>query len=92
MPATAALIRSGRLKGIAVSGTTRSSALPDVPTVSESGLPGYSCVGWFGVMAPRGTPRSIIDKLRSAVEKAITPADVSRQLQQVGADVVTNTP
>ena len=92
MPATVALIKSGHLKAIAVRGSTRSSALPEVPTVSEAGVPGYSSVGWFGLMAPKGTPKTIVTKLNATVETAITPPEVARQLQQVAADVAATTP
>jgi tripartite-type tricarboxylate transporter receptor subunit TctC len=92
MPATVPLIKAGRLKALAVSGVTRSSALPNVPTVAESGVPGYTSGSWFGLMAPRGTPKAIIDKLHAAVEKAINSPDTSQQLLNVGAEPVSNTP
>ena len=92
MPATAALIKAGRLKAIAVSGTTRSKTFPNVPTVSESGVPGYSSIGWFGLMAPKGTPKAIVAKLSAAVEKTIGSPGVSQQLLQLGAEPTTKAP
>jgi tripartite-type tricarboxylate transporter receptor subunit TctC len=86
MPATATHIRAGRLKALAVSGARRSGAFPDVPTVVESGVPGYVVVGWFGLMAPRGTPRAIVDRLHAATVKAVTSPDGRQQLLQIGAD------
>ncbi len=92
MPAMVPLIKAGRLKALAVSGLTRSRTLPEVPTVAESGVPGYSSGSWFGLMAPKGTPKAIIDKLHAAVEKTINAPDTSQQLLNVGADPLSNTP
>ncbi len=91
MPAMVPLIKAGRLKALAVSGATRSRALPEVPTVAESGVPGYTSGSWFGLMAPRGTPQAIIDKLHAAVVQTINAPDTSRQLLNVGAEPVSNT-
>ena len=92
MPATMSLVQSGRLKALAVSSTTRSNALPNVPTVSESGVPGYSSIGWFGLMAPKGTPRDIVLKLNAAAARAISAPDAAKQLLQIGADPTVRTP
>jgi tripartite-type tricarboxylate transporter receptor subunit TctC len=92
MPATMSLVQSGRLKALAVSSTTRSNALPNVPTVNESGVPGYSSIGWFGLMAPKGTPRAIVMKLNAAAERAISAPEASKQLLQIGADPAKRTP
>ncbi|MBI4206257.1 MAG: tripartite tricarboxylate transporter substrate binding protein [Betaproteobacteria bacterium] len=86
IPATAPLVRGGRLKAIAVSGTTRSVAMPDVPTVSESGVPGFSASAWVGLMAPVGTPRPIIEKLAAAAKEALESGDVREQLIKAGAE------
>jgi tripartite-type tricarboxylate transporter receptor subunit TctC len=90
MPATAMHIKAGRLKALAVSGAKRSGAFPDVPTVVESGVPGYVVVGWFGLMAPRGTPRAIVERLHAATVKAVTSPDGRQQLLQIGADPAPN--
>ena len=92
MPATMSLVQSGRLKALAVSSTTRSNALPNVPTVNESGAPGYSSIGWFGLMAPKGTPRDIVLKLNAAAARAISAPDAAKQLLQIGADPTVRTP
>jgi tripartite-type tricarboxylate transporter receptor subunit TctC len=92
MPATMSLVQSGRLKALAISSTTRSNALPNVPTVSESGVPGYSSIGWFGLMAPKGTPRDIVLKLNAAAARAISAPDAAKQLLQIGADPAVRTP
>ena len=92
MPAAMSLVQSGRLKALAVSGTTRSNALPNVPTVSESGVPGYSSIGWFGLMAPKGTPREIVLKLNAAAARAISAPEAAKQLLQIGGDPAVRTP
>src|SRR5687768_7507606 len=63
-------VRAGKLKALGTSGKTRSSVLPDVPTVSEAGVPGYEAVIWLGFMAPAGTPRPIVDRLNAEITKA----------------------
>jgi tripartite-type tricarboxylate transporter receptor subunit TctC len=92
MPATMALVKTGRLKALAVGGGTRSGALPNIPTVAESGLPGYTSIGWFGLMAPRGTPRPIITRLNAAANAAIGAPEAARQLSQVGGEPTVQTP
>jgi tripartite-type tricarboxylate transporter receptor subunit TctC len=92
MPATAGHVKAGRLKALAVSGATRSTAFPNVPTVVESGVPGYVVVGWFGLMAPRGTPKAIVNRLHAATVQAVNRADVRQLLLNVGADPAPNSP
>lgn len=91
--ATAApLIASGRLKGVAVATRKRSSLLPDLPTVSESGLPGFEIDGWYAVVAPAGTPRPIIVRLNTAINQALAMPDVRKNLFSQGLDVSPSTP
>ena len=91
--ATAApLIASGRLKGVAVATRKRSSLLPDLPTVSESGLPGFEIDGWYAVVAPAGTPRPIIVRLNTAINQALAMPDVRQNLFSQGLDVSPSTP
>lgn len=85
-------IKSGKLKAIAVATSTRSSALPNVPTLSESGLPGFDIATWFGLLAPTGTPKEIISKLHLEVKRILANAEVKKQLEQMGAETVGNTP
>jgi tripartite-type tricarboxylate transporter receptor subunit TctC len=66
--------------------------LPDVPTVSESGVPGYSVTSWYGVFAPAGTPQEIIGKLNTDISAALKNADVTNKLTALGAEVATTTP
>jgi len=92
MPATAGHVKASRLKAIAVSGDKRSIAFPNVPTVIESGVPGYVVIGWFGLMAPRGTPKAIVERLHATTVKAVNSPDVRQQLLNVGADPAPNSP
>lgn len=86
LPATVPHIRAGRLKAIAVSGAERSLAMPDVPTVAESGLPAFSQAAWVGLVAPAGTPRAILDRLHAAVNQALGNADLRQNLIRIGAE------
>ena len=85
-------VKTGRLKVLAVTTEQRARALPDVPTLSEAGLPGFSGYAWFGMMAPAGVPRDIIMKLHGEVVKAMAPADVRKRMEDLGSEVVANTP
>jgi len=85
-------VRSGRLKGLATTGATRSPAAQDLPTVAEAGVPGFEVVGWNGVMAPAGTPPDVIAKLNAAIKQALATPEVSERLTGLGANVVWNTP
>ncbi len=85
-------VKSGRLKVLAVSTETRAKALPDVPTLSEAGLPGFSSYAWFGMMAPAGVPREVITTLHAEVVKAMAPAEVRKRMQDLGSEVVAGTP
>ena len=92
MPATAMHVKAGRLKALAVSGNTRSNAFPNVPTVAESGVSGYVVVGWFGLVAPRGTPKPVIERLHAAAVRALNDPETRRQLLQIGADPAPSSP
>jgi tripartite-type tricarboxylate transporter receptor subunit TctC len=81
-------VRQGSLRALAVTGGKRSKLLPDVPTVAESGLTGFEVVGWFGLLAPAGTPAPVIEKLNAAVNQALAKEAVSRRLGELGADPV----
>ncbi len=85
-------VRSARLRAIAMSSAQRSSALPDLPTVSESGLPGFEGGTWFGLLAPAGTPAAIVSRLHAETAKAARHPDVVRRLTNDGAEIVAGTP
>ena len=85
-------VRGNRLRAIAVTGEKRSSAAPDVPTVVESGLPGFVVTAWYGVSAPAKTPRAIIDKLNNEIVRALKSPDLRARLIDLGTDPVGSTP
>ena len=85
-------VRSGKLRALGVAGRTRSSAAPELPTIAESGLPGFEVIGWWGVLAPAKTPRSAIDLLNRELRAALEAADVRRTLLDQGMDPAPGTP
>ena len=80
-------VRSGRLRALAVSGMTRSPALPDVPTMAEAGVPGYNVSGWVGMMAVGGTPRPVMEKLSGAMAKIMAMPEVHKSIQESGLEL-----
>jgi tripartite-type tricarboxylate transporter receptor subunit TctC len=91
-PPAMPLIRSGKLKALAVTTTRRMSTLPQVPTLSESGLPKFESVAAQGIFAPAGTPRELIEKLNAEVIRIIRMPDVRARWDQIGAEPVEDTP
>ena len=77
------LIQSGKLRALAVTGPTRLSALPDVPTVAESGFPGFQVLAWWCLAAPAGTPEAVIKKLSDAAQKAVASPDITERLRKM---------
>jgi tripartite-type tricarboxylate transporter receptor subunit TctC len=90
--APAPLIRAGRLKGIAVTSLQRTTALPEVPTVAESGFPGYEDYTWIAFFAPRGTPRAVVGKLNAEIAAALQVPAVRERLAPLGFEFTPNTP
>jgi tripartite-type tricarboxylate transporter receptor subunit TctC len=86
------LVKEGKLRGFAVSSRNRSPLAPELPTIAESGFPGYEAVPWFGLMAPAGTPRPIIDRLHDEAVKALAAPEIRRALENQGLDVIGGTP
>ncbi len=84
-------VRSGRIRGLAVGGSERSSFMPEMPTLNESGVPGYQFYTWNGLMAPTGTPRAIIDKLYATTMKALAMTDVREQYIAAGVEMRSST-
>jgi len=86
------LAKSGRLRALAVTGSKRSSQLPDVPTIAEGALPGYEVATWFGVVGPGAMPKSIVDRLNEAVTGIVKESATSRYLASQGLEPTTSTP
>lgn len=92
IPASVSQIAAGQLRGIAVTAAVRSAALPDVPTAAESGLPGFEAVQYYGLAAPAGTPRPIIDRLNKELRLILTSDDMKKRLVADGSDPAPSTP
>lgn len=92
LPPAIGNIKAGTLRAIAVTGTKRFSLLPDVPTADESGLPGFDSVLHYGLLAPAGTPRTIVDLLNRELLKMVSSDDVKQRIQTEGGDPMTSTP
>jgi tripartite-type tricarboxylate transporter receptor subunit TctC len=85
-------LKSGKLVGIAVTNPARSTSLPDLPTVSEAGVPGYEAVQWFGIAAPTGTPQAVVQRLNNEIRAILALPDVRQKFGELGFEVVGNTP
>jgi tripartite-type tricarboxylate transporter receptor subunit TctC len=92
IPASHANVAAGKLRALAVTSTARSSLLPDVPTVAEAALPGFDASLYYGLAAPAGTPRPIIDKLNKALRDALASDEVRKQLTNDGTEITPGTP
>jgi len=85
-------VKSGRLRALAVTSTTRNSALPELPTVIEAGLPGYEFLTWHGILAPKGTPAPIVKLLNEQLKKILTDPGEAKLWQDRGLDVIASSP
>ena len=92
IPASHANVSAGMLRALAVTSTTRSGLLPDVPTMAEAGLPGFDASLYYGLVAPAGTPRPIIDKLNKELQTALASSEVKKQLGLDGTEITPGTP
>jgi tripartite-type tricarboxylate transporter receptor subunit TctC len=89
---TAPTVQGGQLRALGTTGKARSSLLPDVPTISEAGVPGYEATIWLGIMAPAGTPKAIVDKLNTEINKVIAKPDVKAAWAKQGAVPLSMSP
>lgn len=92
IPSVIQHIRGGALRPLAVSSPKRSRSMPEVPTVAESGYPGFEAGSWFGFFAPKGTPPAVVRKLNAAVNEIVALPEIERQMVQEGADPIGGTP
>ncbi len=92
LPSSMPHIKSGRLRALAITTATRYPALPDLPTLAESGVPGYDSSAWFGIVAPTGTPKEVVDRLNLEVNKILALPDVKERLEAQGAVPMPGSP
>ena len=85
-------VQAGRLRALAVTSARRSETLPKLPTVTESGVPGYAAVGWFGLLAPVATPKNIVAKLSADANRVLVQKDVREKMLALGSEAAGNTP
>ena len=90
--AAAPHIKAGRLRALAVTGTQRSPVLPELPTIAESGVPGYDFSTWVGALVPSGTPGATVDTLNALITKAVRSPDLAPRFAEQGADVIASSP
>jgi tripartite-type tricarboxylate transporter receptor subunit TctC len=92
IPSVIEFVRAGRLRALAVTSKTRSAAVPDIPTVAESGFPDFEASSWFGLLGPAGLPADIAGKLQTEVARVLKMPEIRNKLVQLGADPVGSTP
>jgi len=92
LPTGMPLAKSGKARALAVATPARSALAPELPTISEAGVPGYGYQSWFGVAAPAGTPRSVIARLHQGLARPLGQADVRERLAVLGYEVIATTP
>ncbi|MSP45727.1 MAG: tripartite tricarboxylate transporter substrate binding protein [Xanthobacteraceae bacterium] len=86
------VVKQGQLRGLVVTSLKRSSVMPDLPTVAESGLPGFEAISWFGLMAPAGTPAPIVAKVHQQAVKIVMEPEMKARLAQLGLDITSDGP
>jgi tripartite-type tricarboxylate transporter receptor subunit TctC len=92
LPSALPLVRSGRLRALAVTGSQRSKAAPELPTVVEAGLDQFNVVTWYAVYAPANTPRAVVDRIRDTIAEVAKQPGVVKDLEDVGVELVASTP
>ena len=85
-------VQAGRLKALAVTGAARSTALPELPTAAEGGLPGYEAIGWFGMLVPAGTPPAVVAQISADANRVLADAELRRKMLALGAEPAGTTP
>ena len=92
LPSTINFVKSNKVRALAVTTAQRWPGAPDIPTVAESGVPEYEVSGWFGLLAPAGTPKPVLDTLQKAVAESVQTPEVAKKLRDIGAEPVANKP
>ena len=92
IPTIMPMVKAGRIRAIAVSSSKRSAALPDVPTMAESGVPGFEMTSWFCVLGPGGMPNPIVARLNTEIVNALNSSEARNRLVEAGVNVETTTP
>jgi tripartite-type tricarboxylate transporter receptor subunit TctC len=92
LPPSMGHIKAGKLRPIAVTGTTRSPLLPNVPTVSEAGLPGFDVTSWYGIFAPAAVPKNLVTKINGDITAVLETSDMKQRLDKLGADAAPQSP
>ncbi|MFP5413144.1 MAG: Bug family tripartite tricarboxylate transporter substrate binding protein [Gammaproteobacteria bacterium] len=92
MPSALPMAREGKIRAVAQTGAKRSPAAPDVPTVAESGLPGFEATSWFALFAPAGTPKEIVDRIAAEAQRIYKLPEVAERLAKLGLDPILSTP
>jgi len=92
MGAILPVVRQGQLRGLAVTSMTRTPIMPNLPSIAESGLPGFEAISWFGLLAPAGTPAPIISKVYQQAAKIVTEPEMKAKLAQLGLDTASDSP
>jgi tripartite-type tricarboxylate transporter receptor subunit TctC len=86
------LVKAGRLRALAVTSAKRAKAVPELPTVAESGVPGYEVVGWFGMFAPAGTPKAIVERLSAEAKRGVNQPDFAARAEAQGTETLGTSP
>jgi tripartite-type tricarboxylate transporter receptor subunit TctC len=92
MPVVLPYVRDGRLRGLAVTSLQRAASAPDLPTIAESGYPGFEVTIWYAILAPAGTPPAIVRRLNQEIVKALAQPDVRAKLADQGLEPIGNSP
>lgn len=92
VPSAISSVKAGKVRALAVTSKRRIEAAPDVPTFEEAGVPGYEAIGWFGVVAPKGTPEPVINKLNSEIRMALSDPEIHSRAVAAGTEPFTNSP
>jgi tripartite-type tricarboxylate transporter receptor subunit TctC len=85
-------VKTGKLRALAVASAQRSSALPELVTIAESGYPGFEAVGWAGLLAPAGTPREIVTRVNAEMVRSLAMPELKERFVAMGAELVSSTP